>query len=55
MFNGKEINFETEKVSIEEKLNERSELLDKLFKEELEYYKLKEENRKARAARGLPW
>lgn len=36
-------------------LNELQELLEKAHKEEIEYLKLKAENRKRRQEEGLPW
>lgn len=40
---------------IMDKLDELQELLEKAHKEEIEYLKLKAENRKRRQAEGLPW
>lgn len=41
--------------SLIEELNELKEILEKAHKEEVEWYKLKAENRKRRQEEGLPW
>lgn len=49
------VRFEEQMLTVKDSLNELREMLEKTHKLELEYLKLKAENRKERAARGLPW
>ena len=47
--------YEVNTLTLKDSLKELTEMMNKLHKEELEYYKLKKENRERRAAEGLPW
>lgn len=55
MTNKKDCAIAAEIKTLTEELRELSEILKKAHKEEIEYLKLKAENRKRRQAEGLPW